>query len=166
MLKKINGLAPFFEDCYREISVREYSREIGISPPTASKILKEYSNDGFLSKREHRGFIFFIINRENKILQDLSRIYWAGKLKKFFDCVEKTFPKAIVLFGSLSKLEARKESDVDVAVFGSSKKIDIVKFEKEIGREIHVFYYDSFEKVNKKIRVAILNGYLVRGYLQ
>jgi hypothetical protein len=30
----------FFEDCYRDISVREYSRETTISPPTASKILK------------------------------------------------------------------------------------------------------------------------------
>ncbi|MDP2946714.1 MAG: nucleotidyltransferase domain-containing protein [Nanoarchaeota archaeon] len=165
MLNKINILAPFFEDCYRELSIREYSREMKVSPPTASKILKNCSDNGFLLKRDHRGFLFFKVNRENKIMQDLSRIYWGTKLKNLFDFLETYFPKAIVLFGSLSKLEGRKESDVDIALFGVDKKINLEKFEKELKREIHLFFYDSFEKVNKELRPAILNGYLARGYL-
>lgn len=42
MLDIINNLKPFFEDCYRRINVREYSRLMKISPPTASKLLSKY----------------------------------------------------------------------------------------------------------------------------
>ena len=35
MLNIINNLRPFIEDCYRRISVREYSRLLKVSPPTA-----------------------------------------------------------------------------------------------------------------------------------
>ena len=36
---------PFFQDCYRRINVREYSRLMKISPPTASKLLSSYSQE-------------------------------------------------------------------------------------------------------------------------
>ena len=52
MLEIINNLAPFFEDCYRRISVREYSKIIKVSPPTASKILMEYYKEGLLKRQE------------------------------------------------------------------------------------------------------------------
>jgi len=46
MLNIINSLMPFFEDCYRRINVREYSRLRKSSPPTASKILFELNKEG------------------------------------------------------------------------------------------------------------------------
>lgn len=52
MLKIINDLTPFFEDCYREISVREYARIMSISPPTASKLLSYYCSEKLLVKKQ------------------------------------------------------------------------------------------------------------------
>jgi len=167
MLKIINGLSVFFEDCYREISVREYSREVGVSPPTASKMLKEFAREGLLLSREDRGFLLFRVNRESGVMRDLSRIYWGGRLGEFFSYVEKNlFPKAIVLFGSLSKLEVRKESDIDVMILGGlEKEFDISKFEKKFKREIQIFAFDSLEKVNKELRANVINAYVVGGYM-
>ena len=48
MLKIFNELKPFFEDVYREISVREYAKLTKVSPPTASTILKKYEKDNNL----------------------------------------------------------------------------------------------------------------------
>ena len=48
MLNIINNLKPFIEDSYRRINVREYSRLMKISPPTASKTLFELSKEGLL----------------------------------------------------------------------------------------------------------------------
>ena len=165
MLEKINSLAPFFEDCYREISVREYAREVKISPPTASKVLKEFEKQGLLLMRKERGFLLFRINRESEIAKDISRIYWKVKLKEFINYLERNLHSdAIVLFGSLSKLEATEKSDIDIAVFSKIKKdLDLKKFEKNLGREIQMFIFDSFEKVNKQLKPSILNGYLIRG---
>ncbi len=167
MLEIINKLGIFFEDCYREVSVREYSREMKISPPTASKLLKEYEKQELLIRRGERGFLLFRINRESKIILMLSRIYWSEKLKPLFDYLEKTiYSKAIVLFGSLSKLETRKESDIDILVISDIKKDSNLKqFEKLFNREIQLFIYPSLEKINKDLKSNIVNAYIARGYL-
>jgi predicted nucleotidyltransferase len=166
MLEQINNLSLFFEDCYREVSVREYSREMKISPPTASKMLKDFEKQGLLKKREERGFLFFIADRDSFILNQLSRVYWNIKLKKLLDYFEEFSPKAIVLFGSLSKLETRKESDIDLCIFGVSKEtLKLDKFEKELKRKIQVFFYNSLNKVNDELKLNIINGHILRGYL-
>ena len=74
MLEIINSLKPFFEDCYTELGVREYSRKIKVSPPTASKMLKEFESEGFLNKRIERGYLLFRTNKENLNLKTLSKI--------------------------------------------------------------------------------------------
>lgn len=167
MLKVVGELSVFFEDCYREFSVREYSREVGVSPPTASKILKGFAKDGLLAMREERGFLLFRVNRESSVMRDLSRMYWVEKLEKLFFYIEETFyPTAIVLFGSLSKLEVTKDSDVDIVVLGGLKKnADLVKFEKKLGREIQLFNSESLDRVNKELRANVINAYVVRGYM-
>ena len=66
MLKLINKLSQFLEDCYKEISVREYSRANNVSAPTASKILKNLEKEGLLKQRTDKGYILFRTNRENK----------------------------------------------------------------------------------------------------
>lgn len=168
MLEIINRLSVFFEDNYRECSVREYSRIMKVSPPTASKILKGFVKDGLLLFREDRGFLLFRINRESGVARDLSRMYWGEKLGELVLFLEsKLHSDSIVLFGSLSKLEVTGESDVDIAVFGESKKgVDLSRFEKRLGREIQVFVFESLVKVDKELRNNILNGYLLGGYLR
>ena len=52
MLKIINDLRPFFEDCYRRVNVREYAKIMHISPPTASKILDSYHHENLLCKEK------------------------------------------------------------------------------------------------------------------
>ena len=131
MLKILNNLAPFFDDCYRRISVREYAKLTGISPPTASKLLISYHKEGLLVKEEDRNYLFFQVNRESKLMKGLSRVYWNEKLKDLINVIEEElFPDALVLFGSLSKLETKKESDIDILVITKSKKkINLERFE-------------------------------------
>ena len=89
MLNIFNNLKPFFEDCYRELGVREYSRIVGISPPTASKLLKEYEKEGLVNKRKERGFLLFRANRESNVLKSLSRIYWEQKLRPLIEFINE-----------------------------------------------------------------------------
>src|SRR3989338_4959978 len=74
MLKIFNNLKPFFEDCYRRYSVREYARSFKISPPTASKILKKFNKEGLLKVTKENNYLFFWANKENKVFITLSRI--------------------------------------------------------------------------------------------
>ena len=168
MLKIINELKPFFEDCYKELGVREYARLSKITPPTASKILKEFASQNLLKKREERGFLLFRANRESSTLKNLSRIFWEDKLQKLTNYIsEELYPDTIVLFGSLSKLEVSEKSDIDIAVFTKLKKeITLKAFEKSLGKEIQLFSFKSLDKVNKELRINIMNGHVQNGRLR
>ncbi len=167
MLKIFNNLKPFFEDCYREFSVREYAKIVGLSPPTASKLLKEYSEEGFLNKREERNLLLFSVNRESLELRNLSGIYWREKLKELIKKLDKDYYlPSIVLFGSLSKLEVNGDSDIDLIILSNfDKKSDLSIFEKRLKRKIQLFCYDSIDKIPKNLRNNILNGHILKGVI-
>jgi predicted nucleotidyltransferase len=97
----------------------------------------------------------------------LSRIYWKNKLKLLTEHIEKTAVNPlIILFGSLSKGEATSLSDIDIAVIGSKKEINIKEFEKELRREIQIFYFESFNRINEELKNNILNGNILTGRIK
>jgi len=165
MLKEIYKLKPFFEDNYLELGVREYARLVKTTPPTASKILKNFESQGFLKKKSFKKNLLFRANKESKILKDLSRIYWSMKLNDLINFIENGFhPSLIILFGSLTNLEINKNSDIDIAIISKfNPKMDFSRFEKKLKKEIQLFRFDSIEKINKELRNSILNGYVLRG---
>lgn len=167
MLEIIYNLSPFFEDCYRRISVREYSRLVKISPPTASKLLEKYYRLDLLRKEKDRNYIFFYANKESKIFIELSRLYWRLSLKSLLSYLDKNLINpTIILFGSLAKAEAKNDSDIDLAVISRKKELDFTNFEKKFKRKIQIFWFDSIKKIgNKDLAKNIINGYLLEGRL-
>lgn len=172
MLRILNNLTPFFEDNYARINIRRYSRLMEISPPTASKLLKSYEEEGLLESSRYERYIFFTANRDSKDFIDLSRMYWRSKLEGLISFLVDglTIEPAVVLFGSLSKAEVKTDSDVDLAVIGLDnaqdhfKDTDLSKFEKDVGRKIEIFGFKSLMDASKlPIWKAILNGYILRG---
>jgi len=169
MLKMINSLSLFIEDCYRELGVREYSRIIKISPPTASNLLKEFEKQRLLKKRSERGFLLFRANRESPILRDLSKIYWRERLKELIENLNDKFHNpTILLFGSIIKLETKKDSDLDLVLFSKFKKdFDLRSYEKKLGRKIQVFTFKSLSNIkSKELKTNILNGYIIQGEIK
>jgi len=168
MLNIINSLKPFFEDCYRRINVREYSRLMKVSPPTASKILFELNKEGLLLIEKDRNYIFYYANKNNKIFVDLSRIYWNLRLDNLVDFLNKNLTNpAIVLFGSLSKAETKNDSDIDICVIGHKKELNIKNFEDSLKRKMQLFFFSSIEDIkNKELANNIINGYILEGRLK
>ena len=164
MLKILNILRPFFEDCYRRVGVREYAKIIGVSPPTASKILREMEKEGLLMAENEMGRVLYHAEKSCRDFIDLSRIYWRRSLRAVIELLEReSLGGHIILFGSLSKAEANKDSDVDIAIFGEKKAIDISTFEKRIGRKIHLFWFRSWESLQgNDLESSIRLGYALR----
>jgi len=167
MLKIFNELKPFFEDNYRRINVREYSRIRKISPPSASKLLGRMEKKGLLKKENERNYIYYFANKESELFIDLSKIYWAEILRKLglIDNIKKLITPVIILFGSLNKAEVKGDSDVDLAIFTLSKKeINIQSFEKKLKRKIQIFRFKTIKDVkNKDLLNNILNGFVIGG---
>lgn len=168
MLNIINNLKPFFEDCYRRINVREYSRLMKISPPTASKILSELNKEELLLKEKDRNYIFYYANKNNQIFIDLSRIYWKIKLNELINFFDKNFADfSLILFGSLSRAETKKDSDIDLCIIGHKKEINLKDFENKLKRKIQLFFFSSLENIkSKELTNNIINGCLLKGRLK
>ncbi|GIU68810.1 MAG: hypothetical protein KatS3mg002_0046 [Candidatus Woesearchaeota archaeon] len=168
MLDILNNLKPFFEDNYRKINVREYARIQKISPPTASKILENMHKEGLLKKEKDKLYIYYYPNRGCDLFIELTRIYWKNVLENcgLLKELEETFLNPVViLFGSLSKAEAKKDSDIDLAIFAPSKKeFNSEKYEKLLKRKIQLFIFKNLEDVkSKELLNNILNGYKLKG---
>lgn len=168
MLTIINNLRPFFEDCYRRISVREYARLVQVSPPTASKTLKAYHQQNLLEKIEENGRLLFNANIFNKDFIDLSKIYWRKTLEDLgIELRKKLINPCIVLFGSLSKAETKPDSDVDLAVFSPEQKlINLLPFEKRLKRKVSLYWFKSIDRRNQFLMNNIINGYVLQGRLR
>ncbi len=168
MLEIFNTLKPFFEDNYARINVREYARLQGISPPSASKVLKDMRKEGMLNEEAEKRYIYFCANREDSTFAALQRAYYLGRIKDsgLIEYLEKELiSPTIVLFGSLAKAEVNAKSDIDLAIFTESeRKFDLQDFEKKLKRKIQVFIFRKKESVaNKMLLNNILNGFILAG---
>ena len=168
MLDIFNNLKPFFEDCYKRYSVREYSRLLKISPPTASKILKMLHKENLLKITKENIYLFFWANKENKNFIDLSRIYWNYKLADFIEYINQTLvDPTIILFGSLSKAETKIDSDIDIALFANKRELNVKEFEKILKREFQIFIFNSPRDVkNKELLNNLINGFILQGKIR
>jgi len=171
MLKIFNDLEPFFRDNYRRISVREYARLTKISPPSASTLLNGYQKEGLLVREDERVYNFFAADKDSKLFVHLCRLFWANQLEKsgLIDYLQSKFVSPlIILFGSFSKAEISKNSDIDIAVFAQSGKrvnpIHVSILEEELKRNIHILAFKSREGLkNNELLNNILNGFIVSG---
>ncbi|MBT4577318.1 hypothetical protein HOM13_02875 [Candidatus Woesearchaeota archaeon] len=169
MLNIINNLKPFFEDCHRRFSVREYARTINVSPPTASKILSNLSKENLLHKQQDRQYLLFWANNSS-LFKNLAQIYWKQRFEKigilkYFN--EKLINPTIILFGSLAKGENTQDSDVDFAIISSKKQINLNIFEKKLKRKIQALSFKDLEHIkNKELRNNIVNGYKLEGRIK
>jgi len=168
MLKIISDLKPFIEDNYRLINVREYARIQKVSAPTASRILYSLHKEGLLKREKDRQYIYYYADKESLLFIDLSRIYWKISLQRagvisFLE--EELINPVVILFGSLSKAEAKQDSDIDLAVFSITKKsISLEKYERKLKRKTQLMLFQKREDVKStELLNNILNGYAISG---
>jgi len=111
----------------KEATIREMSREVGITPPNVSRILKELEKEGvIISKKAGRSIlhslnlrhylvkniIFPVFKKEQKSKEDL-----ANFLK-----TKLNFPiELIVLYGSIAKEKETPSSDIDLLFIISNR---------------------------------------------
>lgn len=168
MLKIINDLKPFFEDCYSRINVREYAKIISVSPPTASTLLNYYKKEGLLFMEEYRNNLLYYANKDSKYFIDLSRLYWNYKFEKLLLFLgNNLLDPTIILFGSLSKAEVREDSDIDLAIISIKKDINLQKFEKIFGRKLQIFWFKDINNIKDiHLKNNILNGHVMLGKIE
>src|SRR3989338_2033533 len=113
---------PFFKEPEREFYVRELAKLLKKSPTTISKYLKEYESKKILISKK-------------KLNHNLNVLHESGLIEYLVEAFNH--PEAIILFGSFSKAEDNKNSDIDLLIISSKKQEpNIEKFEKKLNHKI------------------------------
>ena len=161
MLKIFNLMDVFFEDVYREISVRQYAKLKKLTPPTASKILKEYKNQNLLILNKRGIYLFFRANKEHYLFKGISQLYWQNRLYNLTkELSEEILNRKIILFGSVIKSENTVNSDIDLFIDLPHKEINVDKIEKQLNRKVQLHFKDALK--NEYLRNNIEKGVIIR----
>ncbi len=168
MSAKDKVLSKIFEDPSKRYYVRELAHESKVNPNSVLNVVKELEKDGLVKKetKKHITEISAILDSPSftakKLLFNLAKIY-ESKIIDFL--VENYHPKAIILFGSYSRGEDIKKSDIDIAIVTDNHEImDMEKFEKTLNRRIHLVPID-YKKISDELYINLINGIVVYGYM-
>ena len=176
MLKKDNiyrVLEVFFDDPLpigSGFQLREISRKINLAPKSVKLYLVELERENLIIKKEHRihKYPVYYANRDEDYFKFLKRMDIIKSIKEsgLLDYLyEKCMPDVIILFGSASKGEDIKGSDIDIYLQSDGKKLDLNKYEKELKRKINIFFEKRFDKLSEELKKNIINGDKLKGYL-
>jgi len=174
MLQKDNRtklLSVFMDDPLRKegFQLRELSRTIDVAPPSIKRYLNEFEKEHFIQKRIIRGYPVYFANRDSdyftflKKLHTLAQLYESTLINYLND---NCMPDVIILFGSASRGEDVKESDIDVFVSSKKVALNLAAYEKAIGRTINILFEPHFNKLSSELKNNILNGIPLKGYLK
>lgn len=153
-----------------KLSQREIAKILKASPTAVSKLLKNLQEKNLAKIEKIKTINFTSLNRDEpkaielKRVENLKIIYLSG-LADYLE--EKLAGSTIILFGSFSRGEDAKNSDIDIAVIGRKDKIlKLEQYENRLNRKINVGFYDSWKSIHKHLKNSILNGILLHGSVE
>lgn len=158
----------FFEEPNRLFQIREIAKITGIPKTTAARMLKELSEQKIIVKKKEN-VIGYKANeadsyfRLKKKMMFIENIHKSGLIEHL---EEKFYPKCIILFGSFSKGEYHKDSDIDLFVQSKEKQYNLAKFEKKMKHPINLFFEEKFAKLSNELFNNIINGIKLSGYVK
>ncbi len=169
-----NILEIFFSEPGKEFHVRQISKLLKKSPTTISKHLKKLEKEKILISERKLNHLIFKADESNekfkrlRINYNINLLYESGLIG--YLAQEFNHPEAIILFGSFSKAENIKNSDIDIFVLSLLKKeINLKKFEEKLGHKIQIFVHSKKEIEKMKIKNTellnnIINGKILYGF--
>ena len=149
------------------INQRRLAKLLKVSPTAVAKSLKLLEeNDIVKVEKQEMNLNLVSLNRDNaksfhiKRIENLKLIYETGLV----EFLEEELPgNAIILFGSFSRGDDTLSSDIDIAVIGSKKQINLERFEKVLERKISIHSCKSLKEMGTELKENILNGIVLVG---
>ncbi len=167
---KVYGL--FFDNPTREWHFEEILKEAGITRSKAVKWLKKMIRAGIINRIKEKGRMpYYLADCESPSYQNrkrlfaLDRFYETGFLNHL-SSLEKA--RTVIIFGSFSRWDWYRDSDIDLFIYGDPAGIDIPKYELKLHRDIQLFVChdkDELGKYGMGLIKNIIKGNLIKGEL-
>lgn len=161
----------FFRNPTEKLGLRQIEKKLDMSFPSVVRYAKELEEEGILKSSAVGNMRLYSADRASKVfifekrLFNMSEINNSGLLEFLIDRCENP---VIVLFGSYFRGEDTENSDIDIFVeFHGHVEICLEKFEKILGRRIHIIMEKSMRSIkNKELANNIANGMVFNGFIE
>lgn len=168
--KKNNIIELFFENPTKQIHFEEILKEAKITRSKADSWLKKLIKEKIIKRiKEKNKMPYYISNYESpeyknkKKIFALNKLYDSGFLNHLYSLKKA---KTVILFGSFSRSDWHKDSDIDVFIYGNEKGLKIIDYELNLHRNIQLFICkdnNELKKLGKGLIKNIIKGNIIKG---
>ena len=162
----------FFNESTKHWHFEEILNTVKISRPQAARWLRKFIKERIVKRIKPQSKMpYYVGNYESFTYQARKRLFALNELEKTgFLSHLSSLPKAqaVIMFGSMSRWDWSKESDIDLFVYGDPEGFDKGAFRAKLGREIETFVCKNKEELQKfkpALLRNIVEGYLIKGTL-
>lgn len=156
-----------FNEPLRRWHFEELIKESRLSRERVNHQLRQLLNEKFITRTKPKGKMpYYTANTVSSRFRQEKRIHGLYLLERsgLFEHIEslKDIDTAII-FGSFSRGDWGKSSDIDLFIYGKDDSFNKGEFEKKLKREIQVFCYSSKSKMKKELDPNLLPN-IAKGY--
>ena len=150
--------------------IEEILKEIDIARSKADKWLKKFITQKLVKRIKQRNKMpYYIANYKSPEYRNKKRLFALNIFYKtgFLNHLSSLKAKIVVIFGSFSRSDWYKESDIDLFIYGDDDKLEIGKYQLILNREVQLFTAKNkkdLKRMGSGLIQNILDGYFVKGY--
>jgi len=162
----------FFNNPTKEWHFEDILKEAKITRSKAGRWLKKFTKQKLINRVKEKGRMpYYACNygspvyKNAKKLFALNQLYESGFLNHL-GSLEKA--RTVIVFGSFSKSDWYKNSDIDIFIYGDPEGLSITKYELKLHRDAQLFICRNKDELNnfgKGLIRNILKGNLLKGDL-
>lgn len=170
MKKSTNITELFFNEPTKHWHFENILKEANISRPQALQWLKHFTKKKIIKRVKPKGKMPYYISNINtlsyqnqKKLYALQRLYSSGLMEHIQKIPEI---KTAAIFGSFSRWDWYKQSDIDLFIYGEDNLFEQGKYEVRLKREIQTFTVKTerdLKLLQPGLLKNIISGYLIKG---
>ena len=145
----------FFNEPLKRWHFEELVKQSKISRERVNHQIRQLTKEKFIAKTKTKGKMpYYTANTDSGKFRQEKRIHGLDLLEKsgLFEHIEsiETIDNAI-LFGSFSRGDWGKSSDIDLFIYGNDNNFKKGEFEKKLKHEIQVFCYSNKANMKKEL---------------
>lgn len=176
MYKKMNNnsyekiMKLIFERPSYRFHIREIARLVGLSPSTILNMLEWLKGRGLVKVEKKRHIVEVFADIENNAFLRKKRVFNISQIYEsdIVDFISKKIDAELIsVIGSYSRGEDIEKSDIDIVVISSekNKEIDLSRFEKNLGRKIHLLVL-NYNEISDEFYTNLINGVILYGHIK
>lgn len=169
--KEENVMELFFDYPTREWHFEELVKASRTARSKVDDWLKWFIKRGLVKKiKKKYRMPYYVSNYASSKYKNKKRLFALNKLYEtgLLDHLDSLKAETVILFGSFSRSDWYKKSDIDIFIYGNPEGLKIAEYELKLHRGIQLFICEDkkkLEKLGSGLLRNIIKGNLIKGNL-